>query len=79
MFCGHHSLGEGGYTAQQTSVHSVHSVVKNDSAADLHPCSHRLRRLLPSVVGGYAGGDSCRLPLTVFRMLWYNFLDVGKI
>ena len=54
MFCGHHSLGEGGYTAQQTSVYSVHSVVKNDSAADLHPCSHRLRRLLPSVVGGYA-------------------------
>ena len=23
------------YTAQQTSVHSVHSVVKNDSVADL--------------------------------------------
>jgi hypothetical protein len=32
MFLGRHSLGEGGYTAQQTSVHSVYSVVKNDAA-----------------------------------------------
>ena len=32
MFLGRHSLGEGGYTAQQTSVHSVCSVVKNDAA-----------------------------------------------
>ena len=29
-------------------------LIDRGGAADLHPCSHRLWRLLPSVVGGYA-------------------------
>ena len=44
------------YTAQQTSVHSVHSVVKNDSVADL-----------PHRRGGEGEENSHGMPKFFFR------------
>ena len=37
------------YTAQQTSVHSVYSVVKNDSVADLR----QIVMAMPKILGRY--------------------------